>query len=344
MTRALSYVVACIFLAFPPTAVTAQPTSAEATDTGSDSSFSAQFIAVADGRTLEIELALPARSENAQAANLAGVILFAHGANLSPDGYRILTRQWANAGYAVVSPVFIDSERHPKREATDRTKILLTRLADFTALTQYVEGDISAQKAAQQPAVDSIVLDIDGLTADTPLFAVGHSYGAYIAQILAGATVVHPQSSEAIGLARPAMLKGVIALSPPPAFPGFSPAGSWTTVATPMLVQTGTGDITPPFVTDWRQHFDSHCEAMTGQSWGAIYTDMDHYFGGTIGRPVAAPSAAGIASINRFATLSLIFMEGAGQEQGLADFVQTSNRLSDNLRVEPGFKCSLAEQ
>lgn len=287
------------------------------------SQFSSRFVELEDGRTLEIEVGMP-QSASGDGARLSGIILFASGANLSPETYRILTSAWANAGYAVYSPLFIDSERHPQRETKNTARILQTRLSDYDTVTKLAIGE---------------------LRVDLPLIAAGHSYGAYIAQILGGATVINPQTKETIGLSRPAMLKGVVALSPPPVFAEFNPSSSWETMATPMLAQTGTTDISPPFTNNWQQHLDSHCNAPTGTSWSAVYRDINHYFGGLIGRPVDAPADTSKARMDRFTRLSLAFMDGAiGEQSGLSDFGSLTRKLSDNTQIEAAFKCPRGEQ
>jgi len=270
-----------------------------------------------------------------------GVIVFAHGANLSPDGYRALQRTWMLGGYAVFSPTFVDSESHPEREAADRPLILRNRLAVFGELAQQVQAELEGER-------EVAVLPGLGANADLPIFAAGHSYGAYIAQILAGASVVEPGNGETHTLPSPANLRGVIALSPPLAFPGFSPRGSWRDIAVPMLVQSGPGDVSYPFVTDWRQHYDSHCDVIASgsgvASFTASYTQTDHYFGGTIGRVADEPRAKARGDVSAFGILSLIFMDEAARGgEDWSRLTKMLDPLAETGAVDAEFTCSPVE-
>lgn len=236
-------------------------------------------------------------------------IVFFHGANAAPERYRKLTEIWTDAGYLTVSPLNIDSEVHPARETEDRQRILKTRLVDAVLAVEHA-------RAVGGP--------------DIALIATGHSYGAYIAQILGGATVIGGRSGAPLGLTVPEQLTGVLALSPPPAIDGFSPPGSWTTVARPMLVQTGTTDVSPPFVTEWSQHLDSYRDRALARGWAAVYEDVDHYFNGIYGRPQTDIDPRSQEQFEQFMALTLAFfdfcLDTAGQQN---DFAQTLIQFSD---------------
>ena len=259
----------------------------------SDVCFSSVSMRLADGRDLEVEVAHPG-------VRAKGIIAFSHGANAAPERYRALISAWAIGGYWVLSPLHLDSERHPHREMHDRSRILTTRLADFQAVIDAAAGEGRNSALARDLR----------RTAKLPLFAAGHSYGAYIAQIAGGASV-QDTSDTPLTLVLQPRLWGVIALSPPPSAVGFSPKGSWSRMAVPMLVETGTADILPPFVAQWQQHLDSHADAPEGRSWAAVYDHVDHYFGGLIGRPVDAPEPQVKIQLARFTQLSLRFMQHA---------------------------------
>lgn len=270
---------------------------------------------LSEGRTLVVEVLAPSTGPKDQGR--LNIIVFSHGANAAPERYRALTAQWAQQGYLVLSPVHIDSELHPKRETQDRAKILKTRLEDMTAII-----DRLAQGTLLLP-------ELKNRTGRQAPIVAGHSYGAYIAQILGGATVIDPDNGKVIAHLSKAKIAAIIALSPPPAFEGFSPKGSWSSIVAPMLVQTGKLDVQPPFVSSWEQHLDSYFDAPKGLSWACIYSGVDHYFGGTIGRVDPAASDKSKTDLNRFAQLSLLFMSFA--KTGEAGLEQNLRALCDEV-------------
>lgn len=267
-----------------------------------------RVVSTEDGRSLEIEQIVPVKAPR-------GLIIFSHGANSSPQRYRRLTLAWAESGYVVASPLHLDSEEHPLRVTSDPARVLATRMSDWQAVVD----------DARRPEVET------GLPPNLPIFAAGHSYGAYIAQIAGGATVINPVERKPQGLPLANGLKAVIALSPPPAFDGFSPQGSWRAMKTPMLVQTGSLDILPPFVTQWQQHLDSCKDAPSGLAWCATYDGVDHYFGGIIGRIKADHSTEDANQFARFVKLSLAFVEKADRISR-SGFAREIDKYSDVLQ------------
>ncbi len=268
----------------------------------------------ADKRDVAVQIVTPRHGHRLR------IIVFSNGANATPGRYHAIIHQWAAAGFAVVSPLHIDSEEHPRRETVDQGWVLRTRIEDFDLVLSAI-----AQKSLFSGALASRM-------AAGPVYAAGHSYGAYIAQIAAGATVIDGASGRTLTGAHKAMIGAIIALSPPPSLPGFNPPGSWRSLAAPMLVETGTADILPGFAPRWEQHLDSYNGAPAALAWAAVYTDVDHYFGGSICRLASPPNAAQRTALDRFATLSIAFMHAAttlGRAKGRKSFEQHLARLSD---------------
>ncbi|MEL7197784.1 MAG: hypothetical protein AAGL10_05650 [Pseudomonadota bacterium] len=308
--------------------------------------FSNRTFTTADGAVVPVELGLPTQRKR----RIQGVVLFAHGANLWPEGYRALTHHWVEEHYIVISPTFVDSERHPARVASDRPRILRERLRDYGELAAQIESELNGAKhldlLAGLTPEDDFRKDIP--SADLPLHAAGHSYGAYLAQMLAGASAIDGETGDTLTLPRPKNLRSVLALSPPPAFAGFSPKGSWATIGVPMLVQSGPGDVSPPFVTDWRQHFDSYCDVIASGSgvpaFTAIYLDTDHYFGGTIGRPVEGPSQNALDHLDMLRFLTEHFFGTAGDPAGYWEaFDGALKNGTDRTWIDEPFDCSYSE-
>ncbi|MFC0204589.1 alpha/beta hydrolase family protein [Novosphingobium soli] len=225
------------------------------------------------GRAVDIALRAPARP-----GAVVGGIVFSHGANASPARYRVLLDHWAGAGFAVAAPLHLDSEEHPARLVDDPLRVRRTRLEDFALCARLLcEGG-------------------GGLPPVRRHVAAGHSYGALVAQVAGGARLA---SGEGGCGPAPAC---VIALSPPPPIPGVIDAQGWSACRAPMLCITGTADVLPGFVDDWRLHLASY-EAV-GQGFAAVFDGMDHYGNGAFGRlrPGHGDRDARIAALNAMVT------------------------------------------
>jgi predicted alpha/beta-hydrolase family hydrolase len=178
-----------------------------------------------------------------------GFIPFSHGANSSGAKYDRLCSALAAAGFVVAAPTHADSPDHPGGGKIPREQGIPLRLADMRGLIA------------------------EGVAAGLPVFAAGHSYGALIAQMLGGA-----------GGAAEAAVKAVIAWSPPGPFPPAITADLWKTMARPMLVATGTGDMLPMMAPTWDVHRVSH-DVAPGPGVLFVGEGVDHYFGNIICRP-----------------------------------------------------------
>jgi len=195
------------------------------------------------------------------------LVAFSHGAYSAPERYAVLLRAIAASGFVVVAPLHIDSELLTNgQEPPSHTDTWRTRKADLRLVAEAVPGIEAALAGVKTTAVD------DGY------LAAGHSYGAFVAQVLAGATAI----GEDARVDR--RIKGVIAYSPPGPLPGFIADDAWDGLAVPQLVVTGTADILPGFLDEWAMHTLPHQRAAAGQQWLWVGKDVDHYFGKLIGR------------------------------------------------------------
>jgi dienelactone hydrolase len=240
------------------------------------------MLAAPGGREVSVQVLRPQ-----EGCDPCDLIVFSHGAFAAPERYDRLLMPWAEAGYLVAAPLHVDSELHPERDRYDGDQTRVARLEDFGLL-------------AGTPAL-ARALAAHGQSLSGRVVASGHSYGALIAQLAAGATLAGEQGPlPEIEAARPA-LDGVVALSPPGPFGDVIGADNWATVNEPMLVVTGTADILPGFVDDWRSHLVSFESARRQPSYALVYSGQDHYFNGAFGRPKAAlddADAAAMASLN----------------------------------------------
>jgi hypothetical protein len=242
----------------------------------------------ADGRAVHARLWWPATPPRDRRAR--GLILFSHGANSQPAKYDRLAGAWAAAGWVVVGPVHMDSPDHPDRPTVSPDQGLALRLADLRTPLAWL-GGLERAVGLAIPA-DRVV-------------AAGHSYGALVAQALAGAVVQRPGDGGALPDPR---VRAVVAFSPPGPLPGYVEPAGWARVALPQFVQTGTADIVPPIAARWEDHRASFDAATVSPRWLWVGEGVDHYFGNLIGRPereAADQSAAFACAV----TASLAFME-----------------------------------
>lgn len=165
--------------------------------------------------------------------------VFSHGANSEPARYDRLSAVLAQRGFLVIAPVHPDSPWHPQRVADPSAGFAL-RIADMKLAL----------------ASDAVLAGLTGACIRRGgAVAVGHSYGALIAQVLAGARMakLDPHSD----FADP-RVRAVVAFSPPGEVRDFVERTGWSQVTQPMLVVTGTADVLPMMAPRWEDHLASY--------------------------------------------------------------------------------------
>ncbi len=192
-------------------------------------------------------------------------VLFFHGSRLPPERYDKLLTDLAATGLIVLAPMHIDSETIVYQTQPGLKEVWETRKADALALLNWQIG------SAELPEGVSV--------AQQPTILAGHSFGAFTAQAMVGATAIGDQP-----VSHPYPVAAVIALSPPGPLPNFIGEDAWDGISTPQLITTGTADVLPGFLDDWQQHATSYNRAQPGDQWLWVGTDVDHYFGRLIGR------------------------------------------------------------
>ena len=233
-------------------------------------------IQTSTGREIPLRLLTP------EGCSKCAFVIFSHGANSAYDRYDKLLLPIAEAGFRVAIPNHTDSEEHPHRGDYKPQDWSPTRLEDYATIAAQYETD--------------------------HLFAVGHSFGALIAQIAGGATI--PNTPE-VDIPRPL---AVLAYSPPGAVPNFFPAKTWRSVNVPTLVTTGTTDIVPMMAEKWELHLTSYEETSSELAYALIYDSMDHYMNGAYGRETDLDTPERDQSINHLVQSSLFFMDNIKNE------------------------------
>lgn len=198
------------------------------------------------------------------------LIIFSHGAFASPDRYYKLLKPIAAAGYVIVAPTHLDAEILALDPKPKQDRVWLMRNMEIAHLGSVPTSliDLLEQRSI---AIDS-----------NQVAVMGHSYGALVAQLAAGAIASDPDGT------RPnRKLSGVdalVAFSPPGPLPKTIDAAGWSSIDVPSLTVTGTADILPGFVDDWRLHKAGHNATPEGARWLWVGKGVDHYFGGSFGR------------------------------------------------------------
>lgn len=198
------------------------------------------------------------------------LIVFSTGAFSSPDRYLNMLQPIAEAGYVILAPTHLDAEilaLDPKPKSETVWKTRNDEIAHLAAVPERVVALLKKRG-----------IDIDA----GQIAAMGHSYGALIAQIGAGAIATEPDGS------RPNRkidkVAALVAYSPPGPVAEMIDAKGWSTIDVPSLTVTGTADILPGFIDDWRLHKAAYEATPEGARWLWVGDDVDHYFDGLFGR------------------------------------------------------------
>jgi hypothetical protein len=226
------------------------------------------------------------------------LVAFSHGAFATPERYLPMLEPLAGAGFIIIAPMHIDSEEYPRAAGDPRRpphdETWATRNEDF-ALALAPTGAITEALHAR------------GLNlAQGGAAAVGHSYGALIAQLPGGALAMEPDGSRIVRT--DASVNVVVGWSPPGPMPGLMDEQGWSSLVAPTLTITGTADTLPGFIDDWRAHRASHDYAPEGRRGLWVGENIDHYFGGVFGR-IKQPSKTDRALFDRALATMLNFIE-----------------------------------
>jgi len=266
-----------------------------------------------DGRSTAYRALCPSRGGR------WGLVLFSHGANSSNHDYDRVWRPWAEAGYLVIGPNHIDTGPPATQQKVSRPALWQTRLDD-------------ASLPLRQPApFDSWAASLGASIDWAKVCAAGHSFGAVVAQSLAGARLIAPGETEPRS-APVAEIAACIALSPPGPLKDFIPADAWSTVAVPSFLQTGDSDILPGFVDDWRLRLTGF--AGRPNRWTLIGHGVDHYFHGLICR-LKPGAPADLLALQETADLSARFLDAylRGDAQALGVLQSRARRGDDGVAV-----------
>ncbi len=173
------------------------------------------------------------------------VVIFSHGAGGSKDVYLYLTRYWASRGYVCIQPNHSDSldTENSALDKAEKMKAVLKGLARDYSGWENRSKDIGI-------IIDSLPLLQKRISAKmnvNKIALAGHSYGAFTATLIAGASVPAPNSAR-LGLCIDERVGAIIAFSPQgvrrnEAGFGFRNQHDWDGVKIPAMFITGTQDL-----------------------------------------------------------------------------------------------------
>ena len=219
-----------------------------------------------------------------------GIVVFCHGLGSSGRAYGELTEAWVRQGYVVIHPTFADSifevaKTHPALglDPADGTLVLWSRRrpAARAAMMRILHDpayglDRIRIVAAILDRLPDILATIGIDPAGLPLAIAGHSFGAYTAQLLAGAVVDLPDGTRSFAEPR---FSAALVLSGQGRDQQGLRAGSWDAMTGPVLTVTGTRDGGAKG-QDWRWKCEPFDLAPPGGKMLAVLDGATHYLGG----------------------------------------------------------------
>lgn len=264
------------------------------------------------------------------------IVVFCHGLGSSGAAYGGLTQAWAKQGYLVIQPTFADSIFEVARanpdlglDPTDESLTLWAR--------QYPQSRKKMFQILHDPehwmdririvrrVLDNIptILSATGTQAvDLPKAIAGHSFGAYTAQLLAGAVADFPDGATSF---RDDRFSTALVLSGQGRDQQGLRDGSWDQMTGPVLTVTGKKDGGAKG-QDWRWKCEPYALAPPGGKALAVLDDANHYLGGMTPEGVTVPY--------QFEALSLVttaFLDAyVGQLQSARNWLNLiENRIGD---------------
>ena len=183
---------------------------------------------------------LPVRITYPAARGSFPLIIFSHGAGGSKDGYAELTRYWASHGYVCIQPTHSDSLSLRKREGPISLRDIVGSAVRDSKGWEGRPRDVSF-------VIDSLVEmavlapQLKGKIDRRRIGVGGHSYGAYTAQLIGGATVDVPGKPPGQSFAD-RRVRAILVMSGQGRGQQGLTQRSWGALTCPMMTMTGSRD------------------------------------------------------------------------------------------------------
>lgn len=224
-----------------------------------------------------------------------GLVVFCHGLGSSGGEYARLSGHWAQHGYLVIHPTFADAIDIVARA---EPRLGLDPASDLSGWTAMPDVRTRMHEILHAPAswlgrielVHVVMAALDDIGTETvgaerggtslaklPCAIAGHSFGAYTAQLLAGAEIDLPDGET--GRFRDARFSAAMLLSAQGRDQQGLREGSWERMTGPVLTVTGTLDRGAKG-GDWRWKSEPYELAPAGRKYLMVLDDGDHFLGG----------------------------------------------------------------
>lgn len=220
----------------------------------------------------------------------AGIVVFCHGLGSNGTEYAALSRHWAEHGYLVIHPTFADAialvaEAEPDLGLDPRAD--LSRWTARPDLRQHMHRILhaSASWLDRLAVVDAVMAALPRILAETcgplpaplPMAIAGHSFGAFTAQLLAGAVIDLP-GDPGRSFADPRFAAAILLSAQGRDQQGLRD-GSWDAMRRPVLTVTGTLDRgANGGGAEWKS--EPFARASAPDQYLAVLEDGDHFLGG----------------------------------------------------------------
>jgi len=201
----------------------------------------------------------------------APVIIFSHGLGGRPEGFTRLVTPWVGAGFLVLLPEHLDSLARgaPRRPSfAELKRYALLRIGDITAVLTALPELAAKAGTRIEPA---------------RVGYGGHSFGAWTAAAIAGATVyVGPGRPRNFGDPRPLAFLLIAGPPVPPdatpmhPFQGYAP-DSFRGLTRPLMLIDGTHDGAPPGgPASYRERLAAYALSPPGNKYLGLELDGTH--------------------------------------------------------------------
>lgn len=177
---------------------------------------------------------LPLKIYYPEGAGPFPVIVFSHGLYGSKDTYWALAQYWASYGYVCIHPSHADSRqdsgyRGTLRQAIADPDLWRSRPKDIS----FIIGSL--------PQIEKLAPTLKGKLDRSRIGVGGHSYGAYTAVAIGGATVQMPGGKSPVSFADK-RVRAIVVLSPQGEGEMGLTSQSWENIRVPMLAMYGSRD------------------------------------------------------------------------------------------------------
>lgn len=267
-----------------------------------------------------------------------GFIVFCHGLGSNGGEYAALSSHWARHGYLVIHPTFGDSISvvaraepglglDPESDLTGWTSLPQARLRMHQILhtpAGWIER-VGIVRACVDALGDIVAATCGGAHEPMPGAIGGHSFGAFTAQLLAGAEIDLPD--EPARRFHDARFKAAMFLSAQGRDQQGLRDGSWDALDGAMLNVTGTLDQGAKG-GDWRWKSEPFEFAPPGAKYLAVLDDADHFLGGFAER---GPGKRVSAQREAVRQLTLAFLDAhlRDSDAALAWLAAVESRIGD---------------